>query len=277
MRITVIPNHTKDIGLTQTGELCEILRRGGAKIRMDARYSGSGIEAEYCDAGLYEGADAAVVLGGDGTILQAAEPCARLGIPVMGINLGRVGFMTEVEPSDMETAAKRLLNADYCIEERMMMEVGIRADGAEQSFAALNDCVVAKNDAQMIMAGIFADNEKITEYIADGVIISTPTGSTGYSLSAGGPVADPGTEVFLITPVCAHTLKARPTLVSADKEISVRLFEGANSYASVTVDGVVRGRLSCGDSAVIRKADISLKLIKFGKQSFYDILAAKLG
>ena len=277
MRITVIPNHTKDIGLAQTGELCEILRRGGADIRMDVKYSYSGIDAEYCEDNLYKEADAAVVLGGDGTILQAAEPCARLGIPVMGINLGRVGFMTEVEPGDMEAAAKRLLSSDYSIEERMMMEVGIRADGMEQRFAALNDCVVAKNDAQMIMTGIFADNEELTEYIADGVIISTPTGSTGYSLSAGGPVADPGTDVFLVTPVCAHTLKARPALVSADKEISVRLFEGANCSASVTVDGVVRGRLSCGDSAVIRKSDMSLKLIKFGKQSFYDILTAKLG
>lgn len=277
MRITVIPNHTKDTELAQTAELCEILRRGGAKVRMDARYKESGIEAEYCDEGLYEETDAAVVLGGDGTILQAAEPCARLGIPVMGINLGRVGFMTEVEPGDMETAAKRLLSADYRIEERMMMEVGIRANGIEQSFAALNDCVVAKNDAQMIMTAIFADNEEITEYIADGVIISTPTGSTGYSLSAGGPVADPSTEVFLITPVCAHTLKARPALVSADKKISVRLFEGANRCASVTVDGIVRGQLTCGDTAVIRKSDISLKLIKFGKQSFYDILTAKLG
>ena len=277
MKVAVIPNNTKDKRLEKTKQLCAALKNGGAEVCMEEKYRDSGIDAAYCDAGLYDGAGAAVVLGGDGTILQAAEPCARLGIPVMGINLGRVGFMTEVEISDMEQAASKLIGGEYSVEERMMMEVEIRAEGRQQSFAALNDCVVAKADAQMIMAGIFADDDKITEYIADGVIISTPTGSTGYSLSAGGPVAEPDMELFLATPICAHTLKARPAIVSAQRNISVRLFEGANRFASVTIDGIVRGRLSYGDSAVIRKSDMRLKLIKFGKQSFYDILSAKLG
>lgn len=276
MKIAVIPNDTKDIGLSQTRELCAILAKGGAVVCMDEKYKESGIAANFFGKDLYDYADAAVVLGGDGTILLSAEPCARRGIPVMGINLGRIGFMTEVEPGDMSVAASRLISGDYAVEERMMMDISICSCDEVKTYVALNDCVVAKSDAQMIMTGIFADNEEITEYIADGVILSTPTGSTGYSLSAGGPVADPGTEVFLVTPICAHTLMARPALVAADKEISVRLFEGASSRATVTIDGIECGYLSCGDRVVIKKSELSLKLIKFGKQSFYDILTSKL-
>lgn len=277
MRVTVIPNHTKDIGLVQTKALCDVLLAGGAQISMSEIYRTCGIDADYCVDGLYEGSSAAIVLGGDGTILQAAVPCARLGIPVMGINLGRIGFMTETEPKEVREAAERLLAGSYRIEERMMMSVRIRTKEAEQSYLSLNDCVVAKNDAQMIMTGVFADDEEITEYIADGVIISTPTGSTGYSLSAGGPVADPGTEVFLATPICAHSLLARPALLAAEKTICVRLLEGASQCAGVTIDGVVCGNISRGDEVIIEKSDARLRLIKFGRQSFYDVLTAKLG
>lgn len=276
MKIAVIPNPTKDSGLKQTRKLCDILHGLGADIRMESQYADSGIDAVFCSAKLYEGAEAVVVLGGDGTILRAAEPCARLGIPVMGINLGRVGFMTETEQGDMARAAERLLAGDYKIEERMMMDISIVTGGGSMNFLALNDCVVAKPDAQMINAGIFADDEEITEYIADGVIIATPTGSTGYSLSAGGPVADPGTEVFLATPICAHTLLARPAVIAPEKRIEVGIFEGANKCAEVTVDGVVRGRIEVGDSVMIERSAARLKLIKFGSQSFYDILTAKL-
>ncbi len=275
MRVSVISNTTKDFMFVQTARICEILHANGAVVYLGTDYEGLTTSAQYTD-NLYTDADAVIVLGGDGTILREAVTCAKMNIPVMGINLGRVGFMTETELDDVEENIKRLISGDYEIQERMMMCVEIVNKSEINRYLALNDCVVSKPDAQMINVSVFADNEKITEYIADGAIISTPTGSTGYSLSAGGPVADPACEMFLATPVCAHTLLARPAVMSAEKEIAVTLFEGANKFADVTVDGVVVGRLEIGDSAVIKKADEKFRLIKFKKQSFYDIMTAKL-
>lgn len=263
MRVAVIPNPNKDEGLVQTARLCEILKSRG----IDAVTEGDR---------LYEGTDVVIVLGGDGTILCAAEECATRGIPVMGINLGRVGFMTETEQENMQEAVCCLLAGEYRIEERMMMNVAVPTENGIKEYLALNDCVVAKPDAQMIKTAVFAESEQITEYIADGVIIATPTGSTGYSLSAGGPVADPGTEMFLATPICAHTLKARPAVLAPEKTVSVHLLEGAADSAVVTVDGVVKESLSVGDKVVITRSELKLKLIKFGHQSFYNILTAKL-
>lgn len=275
MNIAVIPNSTKDSSLSHTIFLCDVLKEYGAKVLMESEYS-SLIRGICCVHDIYEEADAAIVLGGDGTILRTAVPCALKGIPVMGINLGRVGFMTETELDDIKYNTKRLLDGDFIIENRMMMNVSIVNKDKQNDFLALNDCVVSKPDAQMVKVAVFANGEEITEYIADGVIISTPTGSTGYSLSAGGPVADPSCEIFLATPICAHTLLARPAVLSSEKEITVELFSGANSIGDVTVDGIVTGKLSIGDSVIINKADTYLKLIKFKKQSFYDIMTAKL-
>lgn len=259
MRAAVIPNPNKDEGLIQTKKLCEILKSRG-------------VEAVCDESELYNNTDVVIVLGGDGTILCAAEECAKRGIPVMGINLGRVGFMTETEQDNMEEAVDSLLSGKYRIEERMMMNVSV----GRNDYLALNDCVVAKPDAQMIKTAVFAEDEQITEYIADGVIIATPTGSTGYSLSAGGPVADPGTEMFLATPICAHTLKARPAVLAPEKTVSVHLLEGAAESAVVTIDGIVKESLAVGDRAIITRSALKLKLIKFGHQSFYNILTAKL-
>ncbi|MBQ7793115.1 MAG: NAD(+)/NADH kinase [Clostridia bacterium] len=267
MKVTVIPNPTKDKDYIQTKRLSEILLKRG----VETVCAVSSEDMSDSDR-LFENADAVIVLGGDGTILCAAEECAARSIPIMGINLGRVGFMTETEQDDMEQAVDALLGGRYRLEERMMMRVTVGA----AEYIALNDCVVAKPDAQMIKTAVFADGEQVTEYIADGVIIATPTGSTGYSLSAGGPVADPSTEMFLATPICAHTLKARPAVLAPEKKVSVRLLDGANSRAEVTVDGIVRESLTVGDEVIIQKHVLKLKLIKFGQQSFYDILTAKL-
>ncbi len=267
MKVTIIPNPTKDRDYIQTNKLLDILEKRG----VDAVWASSSEDFTKTDK-LFDGTDAVIVLGGDGTILRAASECAARSIPVMGINLGRVGFMTETEQDDMEKAVDALLAGAYKTEERMLMRVTVGGS----AYVALNDCVVAKPDSQMIKAGVFADGEQITEYIADGVIIATPTGSTGYSLSAGGPVADPSTKMFLATPICAHTLKARPAVLASEKKVTVRLLEGANERAEVTVDGVVCEKLAVGDEVIIEKHKDTLKLIKFGEQSFYDIMTAKL-
>ena len=272
-RIAVIPNRTKDKDYKYTKELLGILS-GKVEIVMPKSDEASGLSAVFCDAGLYEGVDAVIVLGGDGTILQAAEPCGRGGIPVMGINLGKVGFMTEVEVDDMQAACDRLLKGDFEIENRMMMEISVKNESGEtQKFLALNDAVISKTSADMIALELYASGEKVSEYIADGLIISTPTGSTGYSLSAGGPVADTQMELFIATPICAHMLAARPMLLSAEKVISAGLFDGC---ATVTVDGENKCSISASDKISIKRADCMFKTVKLGRQSFYYTMMAKL-
>ena len=274
-KIAVIPNQSKDIDLKITGILIDCLSKK-AEIYMDKAYESRGGAVNYRED-IYSVVDVVIILGGDGTILQAAEPCARLNIPIMGINLGKIGFMTEIEVEDIEKSVNRLLNGDYEIEERMMMKVDIiKKDGTTSSYYALNDAVISKPDAQMISLELYREDEKINEYIADGVIVSTPTGSTGYSLSAGGPVADPAMEMFIATPICAHMLSSRTAILPANKKISVRLTEVGNKSAVVTIDGQIKDNISCGEHIEVRRWEEKVRLIKMGNQSFYDILTKKL-
>ena len=273
-RIAVIPNYTKDPDKKYTKLLCQFLQ-GKAKVVMNPEYRAEGILAEY-QVDIYTETDAVIVLGGDGSMLQAAEPCGKNKIPVMGINLGKVGFMTEVEVCDMESACYKLLSGDYELENRMMMDVCVSSSSGEASFLALNDAVIGKKDACMIGMEIYANNGKISEYLADGLIISTPTGSTGYSLSAGGPVSDPVLDLYIATPICAHTLSARPMLLSPKKDIELKLNEKGKNEATLTVDGIDKCTITKNDIIKIQKSKYSLKLIKLGKQSFYYTMMAKL-
>lgn len=271
-KIAIIVNRNKDKDLAVTKRLINILS-GKAQICMDNEYSQSEVTGvDFCD-NVYEKADAVIVLGGDGTILQAAEPCADRDIPIMGINLGRIGFMTEIEVRDMENAVASLLSGDYKIEQRMMMKICV---GEECEYYALNDAVISKIGAAMISLELYSEEEKINEYMADGVIISTATGSTGYSLSAGGPVADPCMEIFIASPICAHMLSSRTAVFSADKKMRIVLTEKGSGSAEVTIDGNVTSRLYKGEGIEITKADKKVKLIKMGGQSFYDVLTNKL-
>lgn len=273
-RIAIIPNYTKDYDKKYTKLLCEYLN-GKATAVMHPTQRAEGIVAEYQED-IYTNTDAVIVLGGDGSMLQAAEPCGKNKIPVMGINLGKVGFMTEVEVCDMESACCKLLAGDYEVENRMMMDICVSSNNGSTSFIALNDAVIGKKDACMIGMEIYANSGKISEYLADGLIISTPTGSTGYSLSAGGPVSDPVLDLFIATPICAHTLSARPMLLSPAKDIELKLNKKGKNEATLTVDGVDKCTITENDIIRIQKSKYSLKLIKLGKQSFYYTMMAKL-
>lgn len=275
-KIAVIPNHTKDMGLNVTKKLISALS-GRAEIFMNKLYKDYDLPVNYVGDEIFEKAECAAVIGGDGTILRAAEPCARLNIPIMGINMGHIGFMTEIEKDEIEEAAERLLKGDYKTEERMMMKVAVcKNDGNRSVYYALNDAVISKTNAGMLSAEIYTDGEKVNEYIADGLIISTPTGSTAYSLSAGGPVADPSSELFIATPICAHMLSSRCAILSADKRISVCVTEKGAGEAMITVDGQIKERIVCGEYVEIQKSTKKIKIIKMGKQSFYDVMIQKL-
>ena len=278
-RIAVIPNSSKDIGLLNTKRLVGFLQ-SSAEVYMDEAYSVLGMNVKYVSPSeIYNNADYVIVLGGDGTILQRASECAKRRIPVLGINLGKIGFMTEIELDDMEAAIKKLLDGDFVIEKRMMMKAEIRKNNKVQfAFHALNDVVVSKSTGEkLICMELSTDGEAVNRYTADGLIIATPTGSTGYSISEGGPVVDPRMRLFVATPICAHMLSVRSAVLSSDKVMKIRLdSEYGGSDAVVTADGDVQCYIKDADEVVITESEYDFELIKIGNQSFYDTLIKKL-
>ena len=277
--IALIPNTIKDIGLLATRRVVDCLC-GRANVLMEESFAVTGMKAQYMSKqDIFARADKAVMIGGDGTILQEATDCAKAGIPVLGINLGKVGFLTEIEVDQIGSALDRLLEDDYEIEERMLLRLEIRRDGMPVfSHHALNDVVVSKpSGARLIAMELYADKELMYRYIADGLIIATPTGSTGYSISAGGPVVDPNMELYVATPICAHMLSVRSAVLSADRPITIRLDpDYTGNEAVVTADGDVQGYISGKDEVAVLKSKYRFKLIKTGDKSFYDRLISKL-
>ena len=276
LNISIIPNMIKDTELAVTKKLISLLES-----KANIYISGDAELAAHFDNytnSVYDGSDVAVVIGGDGTIIKASVSCARKKIPMLGINLGKVGFMSEVEVCDMETAAQKLISGDYTVENRMMMDVTInKADGRCLMYNALNDVVTEKSEGcKLIEMELLSGDEKISQYTADGLIISTPTGSTGYNLSAGGPVINPKMNVFFFFFICPHMLTARPAVIPADVPVTVSPVGPMSNNAVVAVDGEPVCSLKNGESVKIVKSDYCTRLIKIFKRSFYDTLIHKL-
>ncbi len=231
-----------------------------------------------CVDNIYKIADIAVVVGGDGTVINSALPCAENDVAMLGINLGRVGFMSEVEVESLSKAADALEKGDYDIETRMMMDVEIISKtGTKKVYHALNDAVVQKADGvNLVGIELFCEDEKIIQYVSDGIIISTPTGSTGYNLSAGGPVVNPLMDLFVATAICPHMLTARPVVLPSDKAITITSGCGVENMAEAVIDGKKVCEVMPGDKVVIKKSKYTAKLIKIIRRSFYDTMIEKL-
>ncbi|MCI5604190.1 MAG: NAD(+)/NADH kinase [Clostridia bacterium] len=278
-RIAIIPNNGKDLGLLNTKKIIEYLA-DRAELYMDTAYSVIGMKVNYVTLSeLYSKAEVLLVLGGDGTILQCAAESAKKHIPILGINLGRIGFMTEVEIDDIECALDKLLEDDYTTEKRMMMRVEIKKDNKLHSCChALNDVVVSKSAGmRLIGMELYTDGQLVNRYIADGLIIATPTGSTGYSISAGGPVVDPRMQLYVATPICAHMLSVRSAVLPSEKKIVIKLDKTyPECDAIVSADGDVQGYIKDIDEVIITKSEYEFELIKIGNQSFYDTVLRKL-
>lgn len=272
MQAMIICNDRKDHGLTVTKRLVKKLRSLDFTV-----YSDKPIADACCDieAG-FRAADIVFTVGGDGTILQAAQMASEMQKPILGINMGRVGFMAEIEPDELDML-DRLATGDYIIEERMMLDAAVERNGAVCFHAGvLNDAVISHGAvSRMIDISIYNNDKFITEYCADGVIFSTPTGSTAYSVAAGGPVVDPLLETILSTPVCAYSLSAKPILFHSTANLSVTI-TAAGTSPYFTLDGTVNYRLQEKDIVHIKKSEKKTKLIKFKNISFYDTLAKKL-
>ena len=221
--------------------------------------------------------DCAIVIGGDGSLIEVARMLWKRDVPILGINMGTLGYLTEVEVNHIDEDLKQMLSGNYLYEERMMLE-GTFDNGMRD--VALNDIVISrKGDLRIIHFRLFVNGELLNSYEADGVIVSTPTGSTAYNLSAGGPVVEPTASLIVITPICSHALNTRSIVLSSEDEIVIEIGEGRNGSKEevlATFDGADTLTLSTGEKVMVRKADAETKLIKLNKLSFLEILRRKM-
>lgn len=221
--------------------------------------------------------DCVLVLGGDGTLLTMARKLAPLGIPLLGINLGHLGFLTGIELSGLEQGLDALIKGDIQLENRMMLEAEVRREDAEpEVFFALNDMVITKGAfSRMIRLTISVSGQYVETYPADGVIVSSPTGSTAYCLSAGGPIVSPELEAMILTPICPHNLYSRPMVISPNEEIRISMItQGVE--AMLTVDGQQGVLLKHGDVVAVRKAPFYTRLVRLKNRTFFEVLRDKL-
>ncbi len=222
-------------------------------------------------------AECMIVLGGDGTLLRTARKVALKGLPIFGVNLGNIGFLTEVDTPDLLHSLENLLQDKYYVEERMMLEASIYRQGNQvESLVCLNDAVITKDAlARIIDIETYVDDEYLTTFKADGLIFSTPTGSTGYSLAAGGPLIYPSLPNIIVTPICPHTLTNRPIILPERAEIRARL-KSKEEKVILTLDGQVGFPLEYDDEMIIRKSSRITNIIKSSSRGYFEILRTKL-
>ena len=220
-----------------------------------------------------EEAECIIVLGGDGTMIQAARDLSDRALPILGVKLGTMGYLAGTTQEGIYEALERLLRDDYDIEERMMLEGTSFAGGVESSEIALNDIVISRRgDCNMIHFQVSVNGEVLHRYAADGIIVATPTGSTAYNLSAGGPIAAPASSLILLTPIAAHSLNNRSIVLTKDDEIRVQLCGGHAEEAGVIFDGKIQSVLTVGDTVTVRRAQKVTRLIKLKQTSFLETL-----
>lgn len=279
MRALVMPNLDKVNALDCTRRVLQELARCEIKTSMDLRFRdsvGDDQPVEYGD--FYDvrwRCDLIIAIGGDGTILHSAKHAVEQNVPLLGINVGRLGFLAGLEPEDL-SCLSRLARRDYRLDSRMLLDVLYRSDNVERRLLALNDVVISKGAlSRMIEVEVECSGAPVMSCRADGMILATPTGSTAYSLSAGGPIIEPSLSSICLTPVCPHSLLNRPMLFSDDKVISVRASR-LNLYPIyVTVDGDEGPRLDQGGTLCVSRSQKHLQMIDLREKSFYEILSSK--
>ncbi|MBQ1849281.1 MAG: NAD(+)/NADH kinase, partial [Lachnospiraceae bacterium] len=220
-------------------------------------------------------------LGGDGTVLQAARETIHSRIPLIGVNLGSLGFMTQIEPTGIEVALDRLIDGDYREESRMLLQGKASLQGGvTKEGLALNDIVITRSGAlRVILLRIYVNGSFLHEYQADGMIITTPTGSTGYNLSAGGPLVEPGAKLLMLTPICPHSLNHRSIILSSEDEIEIEIplgKEGKEQKVEASLDGGNSFTMVTGDRITIKKSQESARFLQLSSVSFLETLHQKM-
>jgi len=223
--------------------------------------------------------DLVIVVGGDGSMLNVAKYVAADQVPVIGINRGRLGFLTDISPNDIEARVEDVLSGNYHVESRFLLEVAIRREyGLESLGCALNDVVLHPGQAaQMIEFELFVDDKFVYSQQSDGLIVATPTGSTAYSLSAGGPIMHPDLNAVVLVPMYPHSLNSRPIVVDGDSEIRLVVAAKGSLQPQLSCDGEVRYTASAGDEIVVSKKELALQLVHPLDHSFYQACRSKLG
>lgn len=281
-RVILTPNPYRDKNFQTVRKATEILKNAGVEVRIclpfdvdrsfelprDLHFSK--IERELGSA------DAIVCFGGDGTILHIAKTATRHNLPILGVNIGTMGFMAELESSELSELA-RLADDDYFIDKRMMLDVAVFRDrDIIYHDICLNDVAITKGAvARIVHLGVQCDGVEAMEVGGDGLIVATPTGSTAYSLSAGGPIVEPEANNILITPICAHDVGSRCMVASDKRVITVGLTRNSRRNAFLSVDGGKAVKLNMGDMATIRKSEKLTNLIRLKSRSFYDVVNTK--
>jgi NAD+ kinase len=282
-RFIIITNKEKDINLLVTKKIAAYIEKAGKTAILE---SVSANMEESTPRLIAEDIECAIVLGGDGTIIQSANDLMPHNIPILGVNMGTLGFLAEIEEIHVFDALDRLFKDDYRIDKRIMIAGNISYDSAHDKevtcpMYALNDVVVArKGFSRIISLCIYVNDELVDNFMGDGVIISTPTGSTAYNLSAGGPIVIPQADVMVITPICPHSLSPRSIVVPAGDTIKVVIGKSKKTQeaeAVVTFDGKPGIDLGTDDVIILQKALYDTKLIKFNRTGIYEILRSKLG
>lgn len=281
-KVILTPNPYRDRNFQTVRRAIEILRESGIDARVCLPFEvdrGCDFPRDLHFARLdreLPTADAVICFGGDGTILHMAKTATRHGIPILGVNIGTMGFMAELENTELQMLS-RLAEDDYTVDNRMMLDVTVHRD-RDIIFhdICLNDVVITKGAvARIVHLCVKCDGVQAMECGGDGVIVATPTGSTAYSLSAGGPIVEPDANSILVTPICAHDVASKGFVASENRIITVSMTHNARRNAFLSADGGKALRMNMGDVATVRKSNLSTKLIRLKNRSFYDVVNMK--
>lgn len=279
MKIAVMPNFGKLHALRTALECCDILDSLGMGVLAENRFKNEFAGKSFVALGTAEGiaaeCDIIIAIGGDGTILTASAQASANNKPLLGINTGRLGFMASMERDELEGLA-RLKTGDYCTEERMMLDASLVRDGETvSSHTALNDVVIARPYSKITDYEILTDGIVVSSMRSDGMVFATPTGSTAYALSAGGPILEPETECIQLTPICPHSLFSRTMVFKSERVLEVRHYsDGGSVYFSV--DGKSSCAMTRDERLIIRKSEKKLRLIDIKGHSFFGAVNSKL-
>ncbi len=275
-KIGIIPNITRDAGLQSTKKICEWLQLHGCEVLLDEENAEILQVPSVSLERVYRDSEFLIVLGGDGTMLRAAQSAAAYQKPLLGINTGTLGYLSFSEFCDYEDALKKVLDGNYKTERRMMLEV--TRTGDPHKLLALNEtCITRGNFLKLIRLDLFINDEYIDTYRADGIIVCTPTGSTAYNLSAGGPTLKPDAEMLCVTPVCPHMLYARPIFISSNDVVKLKVMDNENREdCSLSLDGQHTCTLNHADEIIIKRSELYTSIMKSRELSFFEVLRNKM-
>lgn len=270
----IIVNKDRDEALLVTKQVEQCLNALGKQYR-------TVFETETEEAfqrALQQSFTCAIVLGGDGTLIRAANRLLHQDIPIFGINTGTLGFLTGMEASEADRGVERLCRGEYRLEKRMMLDVCRNGNYMD---SVLNEVVINRSGfSRLVSIAVYVNHSLLDIISGDGLLISTPTGSTGYNLSAGGAIVQPQAELMMITPICPHSLTSRGIIVSAADEISIEIREGKRTQekeVTVTLDGQEAGSLRAGERITVKRSAYTTKLVKMDERTFFEVLRSKLG